>query len=148
MLDANALDRTGGREALVDRFLALVEAGEVVVLVPGGVHAEVAHANTPEDVRQAFGRHGVAPPARSSHDAKLARIRVRAILRGDTGSDRHDADASHVSEAAEAGCVAFITHDRRILRRRDDLRAVLPPALSVLTLERFLAIYEADDPSR
>ena len=137
-VDANALDRDGTRDALVDRFLALVHAGAVEVIVAGGVRDEVSHPRTPRAVQDAILPHPSRPrPPALTHDQKLARIRVRAVLRGDTGSDKHDADAAHLSEAAEAGCTVFITEDKRILRRRADLQRVLP-GLQVVTLVGYL----------
>jgi hypothetical protein len=55
---------------------------------------------------------------------------------------KHAADASHLSEAAETGCSYFITHDNRILNRRDELYAALPPTLTIVTLEEFFDIYD------
>lgn len=139
MVDANALDRDGtARDALVDRFLALVRAGEVELIVAGGVRAEVSHPRTPRAVQDAILPIPSRPrPPAPTHDQKLARIRVRAVLRGDTGSDKHDADAAHLSEAAEAGCAVFITEDKRMLRRRWDLRGVAS-GLRVVTLAEFV----------
>lgn len=139
MIDANALDRTGGpRDALVDRFAAGARDGCFTVLLPAGVREEFDRPGTPAAVRAVALAYATAPPRTPTHAQKLDRIRVRAILRGDAGSARHEADAAHVSEAAEAGCAWFLTHDKRILRRRDDLRRVVP-GLRIATLERFLA---------
>lgn len=142
-IDANALDRDGtDRDALVDRFLAAVEAGAIAVLVAEGVRAELLHPETPPALHALALAHPAPARATLTHQQKLDRIRVRAILRGDAPSEKHEADALHLSEAAEAGCAFFITHDRRILRRRGDLRSVLPD-LAIVTLERFMAQYDA-----
>jgi hypothetical protein len=142
-VDANALDRDGTeRDALVDRFWKGAEAGAFTLLVPGGVRAELLHPETPGALRDLALSRPAPLRAAPTHEQKLDRIRVRAILRGDAPSGKHEADALHLSEAAEAGCAFFITHDRRILRRRADLRGVLPD-LSIVTLEKFLAQVEA-----
>ncbi len=122
----------------MDRFEAVAREGRFAVLLPSGVREELDHPATPPTVRAAAIAYPPAPRRAATHEDKLARIRVRAILRGDTGSAKHEADAAHVAEAAEAGCAWFVTHDKRILRRRDELRRVLP-ALRIVTLERFLA---------
>jgi hypothetical protein len=47
-IDAHALDHKGGeRDALVDRFNALVASGTVTVVVAAGVRGEVQHPRTP-----------------------------------------------------------------------------------------------------
>jgi hypothetical protein len=51
------------------------------------------------------------------------------------------ADADHLFEANKY-CEYFITHDRRILDRAGKLRSFLSPALNVVTLDEFLAIYD------
>jgi hypothetical protein len=47
-----------------------------------------------------------------------------------------------LSEAAETGRAYFITHDTRILRKRVELDAVLPPTLQIATLAEFFAILD------
>ena len=141
--DANAIDRAGGeRDRLVDRFRRLVEAGILRVVVVGGVRAEVEHAHTPRDVRDAVSRHPLAFRSPQSAAEQISRIRIRAILRGNGRPAKHDADASHLSEAAEAGCIYFITHDGRLLKKREDLHASLPPTLRIVTLAEFFAILD------
>ena len=51
------------------------------------------------------------------------------------GHVKDAADASHLSEAAETGCAYFITEDRRILGKRRELAVILPPSLSIVTLD-------------
>ena len=68
------------------------------------------------------------------------RARVLAILQGNARAGKHAADASHISEAAETGCGYFITHDQRILDKRGELYAVLPPTLNIVSLEEFFCI--------
>lgn len=140
-IDANALDRDGSpRDAVLDAFAAAVTAGAFRLVVPSGVAGEMRHAGAPDAVR-AFAA-GLAPPPRAAPltpRQHIDRIRVRAILRGDGRPGKHDADAAHLSEAAEAGCTVFITRDGKILRKRDILRGALPPGFRVVTLEEFMA---------
>jgi hypothetical protein len=141
--DANALDRNGSpRDALVDRFRSLVSAGRLIVVVAGGVRDEVQHPRTPADVKDAvlpriFNlRPGLIPSQQEE------RRRVAAVLQGNARPDKHAADASHLSEAAETGCAYFITHDKRILDKRDELRPVLPPSLEIVTLMEFFEVFD------
>ncbi len=146
-VDANALDRDGSpRDAAVDAFRAAVAAGRVRLFVPSGVLAEMRAPGAPAAVRaEALGLpppRRAAPPTARQH---IDRIRVRAIMRGDGRPGKHDADASHLSEAAEAGCDAFLTRDGKILRKRDVLRQALPPHLHIATLDGFLSGLAPDE---
>jgi len=73
---------------------------------------------------------------------RVERRRVAEFLQGNAQPGTHADDASHLSEAAETGCSYFITHDRRILRKRHELRAVLPPNLWIVSLEEFFGIFD------
>jgi hypothetical protein len=42
----------------------------------------------------------------------------------------------------ETGCGYFITHDKRILAKRSELAAVLPPSLNIVTLVEFFEILD------
>ena len=64
------------------------------------------------------------------------------MLQGNARPDKHAADASHLSEAAETGCAYFITHDMRILDKRDELRSVLPRSLEIVTLTEFFEVFD------
>lgn len=147
--DANALDRDGtGRDALVDRFLNLASSRRLKVVVAGGVRDEVQHPNTPADVKD-----GVLPrifnfrPGLNATQQEQRR-RIREILQGNARPGKHDADASHLSEAAETGCGYFITHDKRILDKRDELHRALSPSLTVVTLTEFFDTYDRFEADR
>ena len=73
---------------------------------------------------------------------RAERQRVAEILRGNAQPGTHANDASHLAEAAETGCSYFITRDGRILRKRDELRAVLPSNLRIVSLEAFFEIFD------
>ena len=139
--DANALDRDGtSRDLLVAAFMILARNGCLSLFAPSGVVAETLHPHAPADVKAAVRAAATAPAPRHLTAAQhIDRIRVRAIMRGDGRPGKHDADASHLSEAAEAGCTHFITQDGKILRRRDTLRRALPPCFAVQTLAEFMA---------
>ncbi len=140
--DANALDRDGtSRDLLVAAFMALVRNGGLSLFAPSGVIAETLHPHAPADVKAAVlaAATAAAAPRHLTAAQQIDRIRVRAIMRGDGRPGKHDADASHLSEAAEAGCTHFITQDGKILRRRDTLRRALPPGFAVQTLAEFMA---------
>ena len=72
----------------------------------------------------------------------LDQRRPPAVFQGNARPDKHAADASHLSEAAETGCAYLITHDKRILDKRDELRSVLPPSLEIVTLTEFFEVFD------
>ena len=146
-LDANALDPNGtARDAMIERFRALADAGCLRIVLVEGVKRELDDARTPARLRAAWPEAEPVRPPPPTAARHIARIRVRAILRGDTLSDRHDADAAHLCDAAEAGCGYFLTHDKRFTRKRHDLEATLP-TIRILGLREFFEIYDASDPS-
>jgi hypothetical protein len=66
---------------------------------------------------------------------------LEEVMRGLARLGKHEADASHLFEAKNY-CSYFITHDERILRRASGLDKILLPSLTIVTLARFLEIYD------
>jgi hypothetical protein len=118
----------------------LASAGRLIVVAAGGVRDEVQRPRTPGDVKGAvlpriFNlRPGLV---QSQHNE---RRRVAGVPQGNARPDKHAADASHLSEGAETGCAYLITHDKRILEKRDELRSLLPPSLEIVTLTEFFEV--------
>ena len=140
-LDSNALDRDGtARDQLVERFELMSEANELTVVVAAGVRGEVQHPNTPPGVKAAVLPQIFNLRPGLNSDQQGARRRVATILQGNAKQGAHAADASHLSEAAETGCTYFITHDKRMVDKRDALAAELPPTLHIVTLEEFFDV--------
>jgi len=140
-IDANALDRDGtDRDTLVDRLLALYEAGTINLILPKGVRVEIANPNTPAHVQDAAPKIFTIGVGLNSDEQRRKRI-IEAELQGNAKLGKHAADADHLFEAAKYGGF-FITHDERILKRAGRLGEVLPPSLTVVTLADFLAIFD------
>ena len=121
----------------------LATCGSIDLFWPGGVVDEMLHLHAPADIRAAAGAAQARPRRPLSAGQHIDRIRVRAILRGDGRAGKHDADASHLSEAAEAGCARFLTRDGKILRKRDTLRTALPDGMQIRTLAEFFSELDA-----
>ena len=143
-VDANALDCHGAdRDSLVTRLKSLIEEGKVNIVAPGGVREEAAHPKTPVAVKAAVMPRifNLRPGLNTQQQAE--RRRVALTMQGNAAPDKHAADASHLSEAAETGCCYFITEDARILKKRTDLASVLPPTpVQIVTLAEFLEIFD------
>jgi hypothetical protein len=148
-LDSNSLDRDGSaRDQLVERFERMSKANELTVVVAAGVRGEVQHPSTPAGVKAAVLPQifNLRPGLNSSQQD--ARRRVVAILQGNAKAGAHAADASHLSEAAETGCTYFITHDRRIIDKRDALAAELSLTLHIVTLDEFFDVLDRYEDGR
>ncbi len=147
-IDANALDRPKGdpaRGRMVERLLALRDAGRLTLIVPHGVLAEVQRPATPDNVRTAVNGGIYTIKTSLTEDERCRRQTITRVLQGNAKPGRHAADAEHLAEAAKYGGY-FITHDERILKRSHGLADVLGPALQVVTLVDFLRIYDAFHP--
>ncbi len=90
---------------------------------------EVQNPNTPGAVKTAI-LPRVFDPKPSLTKSAADRPLLRSIdpARVNARPGKHSADASHISEAAETGCAYFITHDKRILKKKRELSEVLPPS--------------------
>lgn len=67
---------------------------------------------------------------------------VIAVMRGNSPSTQHDADAAIVFDVKKYGGY-LVTEDRRILKLREELQAIPSHApLWIVTLEEFFAIYD------
>ena len=142
-IDANALNRDGsGHDALVDCLLKLSSARAINLIVPQDVRLEILDRQTPTHIKKATRSTIFTIPVGLTDDERRRLHLIEATLQGNARSGRHAADARHLFEAAKY-CGYFITHDQRILKRAGNLRTVLPPSLSVVTLRRFLEIYDS-----
>jgi len=140
-VDANALDLDGSaRDDLVRRFRAMSDAQELIVVVAAGVRSEVQNPKTPSNVQAAVLPQifNLRPGLTSGQQEE--RRRLARILQGNADAGAHAADASHLSEAVETGCGYFITHDNRILKKRSELRPVIPPTLQIVSLAEFFRL--------
>ncbi len=143
-VDANALNRDGNGE-LVDRFEELVQSGKVSVVLAGGVRKEIMHPRAPQAKKNALLPQIFNLRPELTVSQMHNRDAIRLCLQGNAKPGKHDADAYHLSEAAETGCGFFITNDGRMLRKRVALAGLLPPSLFIVNLPEFLQIYDNYD---
>jgi hypothetical protein len=142
-LDAMALDRHGSpRDALVDQLLALEESSKIHFLQPGTVYRQSQHPRTPADVQKVMRDQIFTLPTSLTPDEQQRRQKVLAVMRGNSMTNRHDADANILFEAEKHSCGYVITEDKRILQNKQRLEAILGPPLCITTLADFLQIYD------
>ena len=138
------LDRDGSaRDALVDRLLALEEQGSLHFLQPGTAYRQTQHPGTPADVREVMSGQIFTLQTGLTQSEQERRQRVLEVMRGNSTTDRHDADAAILFEAGKHGCGYLLTEDKRVLSRRTQLQEILGPPLCIATLAEFLPIYGA-----
>jgi hypothetical protein len=141
-IDANALNRDGSdHDNLVDRLLGLSSAGTIRLFLPKRVREEILHPRTPTHIQKAAGLQIFTIGVGLNSDEQRRHRIITQELEGNAKPGKHEADADHLFEAAKYGGY-FITHDDRILTRAGRLGDVLPPSLTVVTLEDFLAIFD------
>ena len=126
MIDAHLLDDIGDeradQRAARDKMIEL-PSNQYAIMLPHSVKAEIDHPNTPSETKNrasafvySFDTAIVAP-------SLLAQ--AKAIMRGNAVSQKHDQDAEHCCDAAAWGSF-FVTLDKRTLKKRDEIRRLLP----------------------
>jgi hypothetical protein len=137
------LDLNGtARDAHVERLQALMAAGEIPIRQPRVAYQQMQHPQTPSAVREAMRPQIFTMFTPLTSTERECNAQVRAIMRGNSDTDQHDADAAIIFEAQKYGGY-LITEDARILKRRLELQAVPAPApVWIVALEEFLAIYD------
>jgi predicted nucleic acid-binding protein len=123
-IDANFFDRTGSaQDAAVDQILKWAEDFEedLSLLLPYSVQAEIAHPNTPAEVKRKAApliysiRVELTPPEVMTHQ------KIAAVIQGNAKTGQHAKDAFHLVESAKNGGRHFITNDQRLLKKAPEI---------------------------
>jgi len=140
-VDGNVLQPNGGAEdKAVEEILRLREGGaDFVLLLPYSVKAEIAHPNTPPEVKRRAAQFVYSVPVQLTPPELAKHDRIRDLIRGNAQPGQHDRDAFHLVESAKYGGRHFITSDTRLLKKADEIWRILQ--LKVLTPTEFLAAY-------
>lgn len=140
-LDANVLDLCE-----VERLIELAEEGKVSVTLPFSVKQEIDRPRTPSRVKSRANRLVYSIKVQLTPEEEETVRRFAEVARGNALSDKHDADARHMVEAAKYGR-CFITEEKRWLARRQEIRTALG-GLEVITLSEYLGAYDAAEARR
>ena len=140
-IDAHFLDTVQGEQAqAVERILGLHQEGKIALLIPYSVKAEIEHKNTPGHVKERARQFVYTEPVGLTQGEQKLHEQTRILIRGNAKPGKHDRDAFHIVEAAKHGGRYFITNDRAILSKKDDLSVLV--GISVVMPTKFL---EADE---
>ena len=139
-LDANALDDTGSPEdAAMEKILKLAETGEFTLLLPYSVQDEIAHPNTPSEVKRKSQFLLFSMPVELTVPELETHQRIRALIQGNAQTGHHAKDAFHIVESAKNGGRHFITNDKRLLKKAPEIWQEL--LIRVLKPSEFIADY-------
>lgn len=126
--------------AAADKLLDL--SGEIAIATPHTVRRELEDPRTPYETRERASR---LPFTLDTGMGNRERLRlVQTVMRGNATDGRHDADAAHLYHTALWQASYFVTCDRRLLRKQQELLAVVPDLWIVKPTE-LLAFYEEDE---
>lgn len=137
-VDANFFDDSIGpaERAAAD---TLVDS-DLIIAVPHTVRREVEHPNTPPKTRSRLSELPYTLDMNQDDSRRIAQI--RELMRGNAQPGKHDADASHLYDAALWQAGYFVTCDARILKRAPAILAMFND-LWVVRPSELVAIFEA-----
>lgn len=151
LIDANFFDRTGEQEeiAAVDEILRLRsnEEDAFTLILPYSVKAEIEHPNTPDDVKLTAAEFLYTQEVELTMPEWETHEKIRVLIQGNAKPGQHDKDAFHLVESHKYGGRYFITKDRRLLNKANEISVMLPN-LMVVKPSAFLAAYRAQAKNR
>ena len=102
--------------------------GKVHLLIARSVQKEIEHPNTPEDVKREAADMNYTKKTSLTADERTRQAKIHAILTGNGKPEKYEEDAAHVFEAGKY-MGYFITTDKRILRKSQELKGVTPAVI-------------------
>ena len=138
LIDSCAFDPAPEAEAeAANEIFALAEAGHFQLAIPHSTLREIEHPNTPAAVKRMAANHQYTIPVAQSPDETRIQSEILRILAGNGRPEPMQRDTENVFEAQKYGG-HFITNDRRVLARADQIYALC--GLSLVKPTAFLAI--------
>lgn len=134
VIDAMILDYVDGFEGeVIERLMSYYFEGEISLLLPHSVKAELESGNTPERVRRRARDLIFSNPVTLNADEQKRADLIYELLNGNAQPGKHLSDSLHVFEASKYGRF-FVTNDQRIIRKRGPLLEILGKTLFVLDI--------------
>lgn len=136
LVDAHIFDDNGDAKTSesVDQLLALATETKMSVLLPYSVKAEIEHPKTPQSVKHRASCLIYTMPVTLTPNEESTHRLVRALMRGNATSGKHDADAFHLVEASKYGRF-FVSLDNRVLKKKLEIQCLLPGLWIVTPIE-------------
>lgn len=91
------------------------------IIVAHSVQKELAHPNTPEDIRQLSKAFIYTIEGDLTQDEIERRNEIHMLIQGNAAPGRHKNDADHLFELSKYGGGYFVTTDRRLLKHSETL---------------------------
>jgi len=140
-VDVPVLHRKGDAEdAVVDELLEVAFERRVMLHLTYSVKDEIAHPNTPADVKKRAQRLIYSVPVQLTQGEKELHQKVREIIQGNAKAGKHDADAFHLVESQKYGAGYFLTNDKRLLKKKAAIGNLLN--MEIVTPTEFLAVWK------
>lgn len=144
-LDANFWNDTGNpvEGSAMLEILDLAQQGEVSLILPFSVKAELEHPNTPPEIKRAAS--GMIHTLRTelSPNELAIRSKLLVLIQGNAKPGKHDRDVFHLLEAAKYGGGYFITKDGRLLKKGMEIGYLLA-SLRVVCPSDFMKYFRSD----
>jgi len=147
-LDANIFNEiAGGQESAVQEILHIYDENGISLILPYSVQAELEDPNTPAAVKKASQQFIYSVKVSLTEGEKKLYEKLLAEVTGDSKPENIARDLFHVFEAQKNGGGHFVTRDKRLLKRGNEIAELL--GLEVLTPESFVAkVREAQERER
>jgi hypothetical protein len=122
-----------------DRLIDLAEALTISMAIPHTVRTELDHPNTPISTKARAARLVYTLNTGMADYGRLSM--VQTVMQGNAGAGKHHKDAAHLYDSALWQCAYFVTCDERILKKQNELRAIVSD-LWVVRPTEMIAIYD------
>lgn len=121
------------------KILELEEREVLDILKPYSVEEEINHPNTPSKVKEDAGRMIYTVKANELNVFQIQRLKeIESILEGNSKTGKMRKDAQHIFECARASVQHFITVDKGILKKNNEIKKLC--GIEVLTPSEFLRL--------
>ena len=144
-LDANFWDANGdpSDDQAAIEILDLEHQEEINLVLPFSVKGELEHPNTPPHAKRAASGMIYTERTELTLNEQAIRAKLLALIQGSAKPGKHDRDVLHLFEAQKYGGGYFITKDKRLLKKKMEIRSLLT-SLRVVSPSDFMSILRSD----
>jgi len=121
-----------------NRIRAYESAGRIKLIISHSTVKELEHPNVPREIKREADSHIRSMKVELTEGEKAQKQRILETLTGNGKPENMVQDAEHLFEAQKYGGGYFVTVDKGILRKAEDIRALC--GVNVMTPSSFLAV--------